>query len=485
MNLRLVPRGAVSLLQCPVLTVCVPTSRIRTDCRYAHTVAKRNISQTSRINNTATLQPPIEQLANSGPPRSPLSRVSTVNLLRSLLLGYTFSSPRLLKLSIWLMSGVVHSRWSFLHPDKNPIVGAVLKTFIYNHFAAGTTPSAVMASVARTKSMGYSGIILGFSREILAEDVAVSNTADAEKKAITSWMEANLDTLKLINSGDHMNLKFTGAGEGTSKALLDGAPPSPELVEAMDTICKQAQAQGSSVWIDAEQVPYQGTVNDWAIQFMRRWNQNGQAVIYNTIQAYLKSSRAYVETHLRAAQAEGWTCAIKLVRGAYIQSDIREAIWDTKPETDNNYNSIVRDLLTKNFAGIQGDSFPDVKLFIAGHNRKSVHLATTLVADLVAKGENIGPVQYGQLTGMADEISCELLDMKAATGNIKGLSEKEAEMRLRATPQPYKCLIWGSVNDCLHFLMRRAVENATAAERLSDGLIEVKKELKRRVLLRS
>lgn len=253
----------------------------------------------------------------------------------------------------------------------------------------------------------------------------------------------------------------------------------------MNAICEQAQAQGSSVWIDAEQQPYQEAVNDWATLFMRRWNQNGEAVVYNTIQSYLKASRKWVEQHLRDAQAEGWTCAIKLVRGAYIQSDIREGIWDTKPETDENYNSIVRDLLTKNFNGIEKATFPKVQLFIAGHNKESVRLATTLVADLVAKGEDIGPVQYGQLAGMADEVSCGLIDMKQkALGDMTGLSEKEADMRRRAAPQPYKCLIWGSVNDCLHFLMRRAVENATAADRLKDGLGEVRNELKQRALFR-
>lgn len=253
----------------------------------------------------------------------------------------------------------------------------------------------------------------------------------------------------------------------------------------MNAICEQAQTQGSSVWIDAEQQPYQETVNEWATQFMRRWNQNGEAVVYNTIQGYLKASRKYVEKHLRDSQAEGWTCAIKLVRGAYIQSDIRAGIWDTKAQTDDNYNSIVRDLLTKNFNGISKANFPSVQLFIAGHNKESVRLATTLVADLVAKGEDIGPVQYGQLAGMADEVSCGLIEMKTqAMGDMTSLSEKEADMRKRAAPQPYKCLIWGSVNDCLHFLMRRAVENATAADRLKDGLGEIRKELKQRVLLR-
>ena len=45
-------------------------------------------------------------------------------------------------------------------------------------------------------------------------------------------------------------------------------------------------------------------------------------------------------------------------------------------------------------------------------------------------------------------------------------------------PKIYKCLSWGSIEDCLGFLMRRAVENASAAERIKEGVSVVKRELR-------
>lgn len=207
MNSQFMTRRVVALVHSSGPSICLQSMRIPSTCRNAHTEARRNISQTSRTSNTATLEPPIQQISNNVSQRRPLARIPTVNLLRSLLLGYCFSSPRLLKSSIRLMNVVVHSKWALLHPDKNPVVAAVLRAFIYNHFCAGTTPAAVQASIAETKSLGYSGIILGFSREIMAEDVAGSSTADVEKRAIRSWMEANLCSLKLIKRGDHTNLK--------------------------------------------------------------------------------------------------------------------------------------------------------------------------------------------------------------------------------------------------------------------------------------
>lgn len=207
MNSRLISRRVASITQCTSFSSTLPALSVAARPRSLHTETRRNISQTSRTSSTATLEPSVPQINTNVTRDRPLSRISTINLLRSLLLGYTFSSPRLLKSSIWLMNMVVNSRWAILHPDKNPVVAAVLRAFIYDHFCAGTTPDAVRKSVEHTKSLGYSGIILGFSREILAEEVVGGSTADVEKQAIQSWMEGNLNSLKLIGKGDHTNLK--------------------------------------------------------------------------------------------------------------------------------------------------------------------------------------------------------------------------------------------------------------------------------------
>lgn len=114
----------------------------------------------------------------------------------------------------------------------------------------------------------------------------------------------------------------------------------------MDQICQKAQAQGCRIWVDSEQDTVQTSIDRWAIPFMRKYNTHGSALVYNTLQAYLKHSRSKLTSQLALAQQEGWTLAIKLVRGAYIDSDPRERIHDTKEDTDNSYNGIVHDLLS-------------------------------------------------------------------------------------------------------------------------------------------
>ena len=207
-------------------------------------------------------------------------------------------------------------------------------------------------------------------------------------------------------------------------------------------------------------------------------------MIFNTVQCYLKASRKVVSKHLEVGSLEGFKPGFKLVRGAYIQSDIRDRIHDTKAETDASYDGIAHDLLTRSFDGIEGKAFPDVQVFLAGHNIKTIRKAAQLQKDLVLSGRNPAQLEFGQLQGMADDISCELLALKDSAKNVEGLSLDQAEIRRQTAPRVFKCLNWGSVRECLHFLARRAVENQSAAGRLKDGLDISKQELKRRLLLR-
>jgi proline dehydrogenase len=82
----------------------------------------------------------------------------------------------------------------------------------------------------------------------------------------------------------------------------------------MSAICERAAAQGSRVWIDAEQQEFQSTIDRWTVDMMRRYNTNGQALVSLTLQAYLKSARHTLEKLLQKAHVEGWTLGVKLVR---------------------------------------------------------------------------------------------------------------------------------------------------------------------------
>lgn len=246
----------------------------------------------------------------------------------------------------------------------------------------------------------------------------------------------------------------------------------------MDAICETALSKGCRIWIDAEQQAVQTTIDNWTIDLMRRWNKRPQPLVYNTVQAYLKASRNKLVHQLRLAQDEGWTLGVKLVRGAYISNDIRERIHDTKSETDDSYEGIVQDLLRGTLPGFSEKDFPKLALFLAGHNPKTIRMATTLARQLSDKGQLKVTPEFGQLQGMADDIGCELLQ---CSDDLRNGNKGVPNSRERYIPRVYKCLTWGSVQECMQYLVRRTVENQGAAERMKDGSYGFAKEIRRRL----
>ncbi|OJJ50286.1 hypothetical protein ASPZODRAFT_149647 [Penicilliopsis zonata CBS 506.65] len=406
----------------------------------------------------------------------------TGTLLRSLMFTSVMSSP-LLEPCLAMMKLVVNSQSPVFDPRKNPIVDHLLRATIYNHFCAGTDEAEVRQSVKSMKDMGYKGVILGYAREVVVNEpedcnipISEQNQQTLHLRAVEEWKLGNLQTLKMIGPGDYLSMKFTGAGPVAVEALSRGDPIPPACIQhAMDEICEQTARQGSRLWIDAEQQVFQHAIDKWTIGLMRKYNGQGKAVVFNTIQAYLKSSAQNVHHHLQLAQQEGWTLGIKLVRGAYIAHDIRSRIHDTKQDTDRNYNHIIARLLSQQSP--LDDSmhpFPDVRLFVAGHNAESVHKACTLHRSRIMQGQPTIPTQFGQLQGMADNISCELL----AEGRR---ADPQCPKQQAAVPQAFKALAWGSTSECLHFLLRRAVENKGAVERTRHMADALRMELWRRL----
>ena len=246
----------------------------------------------------------------------------------------------------------------------------------------------------------------------------------------------------------------------------------------MDEICKTAKKRGCRIWIDGEQQAVQTAIDSWTIDLMRRWNRSPKSLIYNTIQSYLKTSRTKLQHQLHLAQDEGWKLAIKLVRGAYMSIDARELIHATKADTDASYESIVRDLLQGTLQGFSHEQFPGVELFLAGHNSGTIRQAYSLAQSLSATGQLKVTLEFGQLQGMADDIGCELLQERdEARSSIEG----QNNVRAIYVPRVYKCLTWGSIQECMQYLVRRAVENQGAADRMKEGRHHFAQELKRRI----
>lgn len=461
-------------------------SRACAQFRFANKEISRSHSSNTVI--PEVLQTPVqhqvsERQAKNG--LSPLKRLPTSTLLRSLMLDLFFRSPMLIRYGLAFMKRVANSRSFILNPDKNILLRRVIRPLIYDQFCAGANKREVEKTITDIKRMGYSGVILSYSKEIVANTTSVQEAISQKVQSTTmshiqQWRESNLQTLKMMGEGDYLALKFTGAGSTVTKALADGADPPQEFLDSIDAICQQAASQNSLVWVDAEQQVFQPTIDTWAIGMMRRYNRNGEILVLNTIQAYLKSSRENLSAQLRLAQAEGWGLGIKLVRGAYIGSDPRNLIHDTKADTDDCFNSIVRNLLSKSFPGFHEEDFPDVRLFIASHNADSVRMASELENDLTSSGKLKQPISFGMLQGMADDVGCELLEENdcAKQSSLHPLGNEAIQMKAHKV---YKYLAWGTVQECMQYLVRRAVENQGATDKLKGNGSGMRDELFRRV----
>jgi len=391
-----------------------------------------------------------------------------------------------------VMSAMAHSTNPILNPDRNPILKYFLKKTFYAQYCAGENEPEVRRTVSSLKQIGFSGVILGYAREVvltpaqtadLASCTAEGQAADeCIRNEINPWARGTLETVRLADEGDFVALKFTGAGRQALYTLSKRLPPSPALAEAIDSVCRLAAERGVRLLFDAEQQAVQAGIDDWTVEYMRRFNSGGRAVVYGTYQAYLKAAPEILSRHLAVARREGFALGVKLVRGAYLGSDPRHLIHDTKADTDAAYDGIAAALLRGSWSGplvrpegtASDDQFPCVSLVLASHNRESVLKARAIID----AGQSVTEVAFAQLQGMADEVSCELVAPTSTPATAGQKNEKSlVPNRLKA----YKYLVWGSTGECMKYLLRRAHENRDAVERTRSGRDAMRAELWRRL----
>lgn len=431
-------------------------------------------------------------------------------LLRSIAINTVSSSPLLLSPSLKIMSLLAHSSSALLNPDTNPLLRLVLKHTFYSHFCAGEVPTEVKRTIASLKGMGYKGVILCYAREVVLDAQAAKAleasggkaSEDVIQREILPWKTGTLETVRLTERGDMVALKFTGAGSQALYALSHNLPPPPALEDAIREICELARDRGVRLVFDAEQAALQKGIDNWTLDCMKRYNAES-AVVYCTYQAYLKGCPAVLAEHLAEARKGGFVAGVKLVRGAYINSDPRHLINDTKADTDAMYDGLAEAVLKREYRGIlkaadgeAGEKVPRVSLVLACHNLDSVRKAMAIRRGQAERGEELIEMDYGQLQGMADEVSCELLqraeeakielataqELQAST-NLSG--NEKTDMMLKAKtvdiPRAYKYLVWGTTGECMKYLLRRAQENKDAVQRTRAGRDEMAKEALRRM----
>lgn len=326
---------------------------------------------------------------------------------------------------------------------------------------------------------------------------------------------------------------------GLEEALRRGSTEVNVFKDALTKICAAAQSHGIRVLIDAEDTRRQLTIDHVALvgsmtavssllgltvfqSIMPIFNKGGHAVVLNTYQMsasspfptpqrvimeftlltngirYLKAGVSKLVTHLRHSTENNYVLGVKMVRGAYIHSEPdRDLLHDTKADTDTEYDQAVRLLVGSNGASLADEKGAgatwSADLMLATHNTHSAREALRLYRERfltrgigpAAHGAGLRSLAFAQLKGMADELSFKL------TEEIESMSAEASGTALEAEPDVarrlpgigvYKYSIWGTFQECLLYMLRRAEENKDAAARSRTTALAIVREMGRRVL---
>lgn len=145
-----------------------------------------------------------------------MARLPTEFVLRSLILTSLMSSNLFLKPALALLNIVTNSKSAILNPDRNRILNKILRWTVYDHFCAGTNREEVSKTVAAVKKIGYQGVILGYSREIVVDpnerlthdESGVSTYSDKCYEMVEEWKDGTLETLRMVGPGDILAVKY-------------------------------------------------------------------------------------------------------------------------------------------------------------------------------------------------------------------------------------------------------------------------------------
>ena len=337
---------------------------------------------------------------------------------------------------------------------KLPIT-PIIKNLLFDQFCVGLNEKESMITVEKLSKFNLKSI-LHYHVE----------GYEAEK----SFDECYENTVKtIISASKNKNIPFTvfkPTGLGPLKlfhkiaqglVLNKNEKNQLKRVEKRFDSCFQTcKKYNVKILIDSEESWIQPGVDFLVEKFMIKYNKK-EALIYNTVQMYLKNKIKYLEHLLNYSKSKEFVPGVKVVRGAYMEKERKRAkkfgyldpICKNKIETDENFNGALK-FLVKNLRNFN--------VIIGSHNEKSSYLLMDLMQKYKIKRSNKN-IWFAQLYGMSDQISF----------NIANLGYNVC-----------KLLPYGPVEEVVPYLIRRAEENSSVRGQSSRELELIKKEFKRR-----
>lgn len=438
-----------------------PGSAVQESVQYAsQRLSAQAVSPTS-----AAPAPPSRTFDDAS---SAVAKLPTASLFRNLLIQNLSAYSAVLSFLLSILKR---------HSDlfvKAPILRHALQYFFYAHYCAGATGPEISRTVQSLRQLGMKGVILNYAKEVDTPGAAAEGSekaAEAQRlheQQVSQWLDGTLKTIEYAPSGDYVAIKFSGAGAKVVEMLEhDQEKPDDLFGAALTQVCDAARDKHVKILVDAEHQCQQAAIDRWTMALMQRYNTGSSLVVYNTYQMYLKASTQVLDAHLSRAAAHGFHFGAKLVRGAYLGSDPRHLIHDTKAATDAAYDAAAEKLARFHVEAAAGIR---VGIVLGSHNAASLRKVRAIRHQQALAGQPVANVVFSQLMGMADELS---LSLTSADREL-GLKEGDCDV--------YKYVTWGTMQECILYLVRRAEENRDAVASARDSRTIFWRELKRRFL---
>ena len=231
-----------------------------------------------------------------------------------------------------------------------------------------------------------------------------------------------------------------------------------DLCARLEKICSRASSKAVCVFIDAEESWMQDTIDQLTIEMMAKYNKL-RVIVYNTYQMYRHDRLDALQADYAEAKAKGYILGAKIVRGAYMEKERNRAkelgypspIQKDKAATDDDYNEAIKFCV---------NNIDVIASCAATHNLESNYLQANLIAEKGIRKDHYH-LNFCQLMGMSDYIT---FNLAKAGYNVA------------------KYVVYGTVQDVVPYLIRRAKENTSIMGEASRELSLIQKEIDRRNL---
>jgi proline dehydrogenase len=332
----------------------------------------------------------------------------------------------------------------------------LIKKTVFNVFCAGENIDDAFKKIMFLNEFKVKSVL-----DYVSEGENDDRSFDKNAKIIVS----NIVRLGKESPGNYVSVKLSGLENPGFLTYCNGleflndliiSPRFDRLMARVDLICKSARDSNVIVFIDAEDRCMQDLFDRITETMMEKYNSN-HAVVFNTLQMYLKDRLPYVRRLIDLAEKQQYVPGIKLVRGAYVEKERELArkegrespVFDTKKETDDAFNEAVELCL-------RSHNFVDT--CIATHNRESTLHAVACIKKYRIEN-HFNKVRFSQLYGMSDCLTFNLC--------LNGYNSS-------------KYLPYGEVKKAIPYLIRRSEENSSIDGQIVNEANFLKDELERR-----